>query len=322
MTDQSQTNSMTFLQRLAQVINANGYANQVVVMDAANPLFGSVSAIMPPSNDGFPRLFPTLQLAVDSGAIVPYRGDEILVAPGVLDETVTIPGTNVLTGTQNGGFKIIGLGGRGDCAVAPSTAGAKAVVNNADDVTIINLDMAGNTTATSALFSTGSRLRLVDCKVEGVDTSGAAITLAPGSVAQVAAGTAGNCGDVDLGNVEICWSKNGLELKASDYGVPTQVVMTGARIHNVDGTEIIGTPGAFGIDSVRNLEVVDCILDRMEDGTKPSDFIDVNGATDTGLVTGCRIALATNAVADLKVGAGILWVANMTEAGVSTARPA
>ncbi len=34
------------------------------------------------------------------------------------------------------------------------------------------------------------------------------------------------------------------------------------------------------------------------------------------------ISIATNASADIKVGAAIMWVANATEAGFSTARPA
>jgi hypothetical protein len=94
------------------------------------------------------------------------------------------------------------------------------------------------------------------------------------------------------------------------------------RFQNVSSTCVIGTPGAFGIDSVRNLEVTNCVFDRMEDGTKPSDFVNVNGATDTGVFATNSFAIATNAAADLKVGAKVLWVANATEAGFSVARPA
>lgn len=239
----------------------------------------------------------------------------IMIAPGAYDETVTIArGLGPLT--------FVGLGNQGDVGIAPSTTAARGMTNNSDDVTLINVGVAGESTADFACFSTGSRFRVYGCKMEGVDTSGAALGIGPGSVAQVNAGTAGNCGDVNLYNTELCWSKNGLALVASDYGVPTQVFVQGMRIHNVDGTEILGVPAAFGIGSVRNLMYVDGVFEALEDGTNPSDYINVNTAFDTGVFARNSLAIATNASADIKIGAGIMWVSNGTEAGWSTARPA
>lgn len=316
---------MTFLQRLAQVINANGYANQVVVMAATNPLYGTVSTLLPPSNDGFDRLYTTVQAAVNSGAIVPYRGDEILLAPGAYDEAVVIPHTNTLTGTVNGGFSIIGLGGRGDAAIAPTAAGAKAMINNANDVTFVNIDFAGDDTSTASFSSTGSRLRCVNCKFETQGTpavGSASASVGPGSVAAVSAGTAGNCGDVLFKDCEFAWCYNGFELKASDYGQATEIEIANCWFHDTSNTSLIGTPGAFGIGSVGGLNCHDNVFSVAEDGTKPSDYVNVNTGFDTGIVTKNSFALATNAAADLKVGAKILWVVNQTEAGNSTARPA
>lgn len=257
--------------------------------------------------------FKTIGRALD--AVVGGRGDLIVIAPASYDEAVVID-------RSKGGVTLLGNGTQGSIGIAPSTAAAKALVNNADSVTLINIDMAGNTTATYGCFSTGSQFRAINCKFEGTDTSGAACGVGPGSVAQVAAGTAGNCGDVKFINCEFAWTYNGLAFVASDYGAATQVEVISPWYHNNSNTCVIGVPGAFGIGSVRNLNHKNGSLGRMEDGTAPSDFVNVNTAFDTGIFCDNFIAIATNAVADLKVGAKVLWVANATEAGFSTARPA
>lgn len=257
------------------------------------------------------QAFATIQYAVDRRG----ANDVICVAPGAYDETVTISrGLGPLT--------IVGLGNLGDVGIAPSTVGARGMTNNEDDVTLINVGVAGESTADFACFSTGSRFRTYSCKMEGVDTSGAALGIGPGSVAQVNAGTAGNCGDVNLYNPEFAWSFDGLALVASDYGVPTQVFLSEPRFHNISDIEIVGVPGAFGIGSVRNLIARDGVYDNMEDGTAPSKYVEVDNALDTGSFSGNRFATATNAALVLDIGAGVIWMANATEAGWSVARPA
>lgn len=257
--------------------------------------------------------FKTIGAAIT--ASVGGRGDLIVIASGAYDETVTIPATK-------SEITLLGNGGQGSIGIAPSTAAAKALINNADGVTLINIDMAGHTTATYGCFSTGSRFNAYGCKFEGADTSGAALGIGPGTAAQVSAGTAGNAGAIKLINCEFAWTYNGLALVTSDYGTPTQVEVIGSWYHNNSNTCVMGVPAAFGIGSVRNLNHKGGSLGRMEDGTAPADFINVNAASDTGIFTDNSIAIATNAAADIKVGAKILWVANATEAGWSTARPA
>lgn len=242
--------------------------------------------------------------------------DVICVVPGSYDETVTIPRTvRALT--------IVGLGNLGDVGIAPSAAGARAMTFNNDDLTLINMDLAGDDTAAFTIFGTGSRFRAYGCKFEGANpTTGAVFGFGPGSVAQVAALTAGNSGDTKLFNCEFAWGHNGISFVASDYGVPTQVQIVNALFHNLDGTEMLGVPAAFGIGSVRNLECIDSVFDNAEDGTAPSDYVNLNTAFDSGIFTRNSFALATNAIGDIKIGAKIKWVANATEAGWSTARPA
>lgn len=267
-------------------------------------------------NDGNTGLSANAAMQTIGAAVAIAQSlDVILIVAGSYDEAVVIPRTI-------DGLTLVGLGNLGVVGIAPSTAGAIGLTYHADDVTLINVGVAGESTATHALFGSGSRFRAYNCKIEGVDTSGSAWGFGPGTVAQVAAQTRGNSGDIKCVNCEFAWSKNGIEFIASDYGVPTQVEIINPLFHNIDGTEMLGTPGAFGIGSVRNLECLFGCFDNMEDGTKPSDFININTAFDTGIFRGNAFALATNASADLKIGAGIKWVANYTEAGSSTARPA
>lgn len=255
--------------------------------------------------------FQTIQRAVDAAD----SSDVICIAPGAYDESVTISRTL-------DGLCLVGLGNLGDVGIAPSTTAAIGLTYHADDVTLINVGVAGESTATSALTGTGSRFRAYNCKIEGVDTSGSAFSFGPGTVAQVSAGTRGNSGDINLYNCEFCWSKNGISFVTSDYGTPTQIYIENCRFHNIDGTELLGVPAAYGIGSVRNLMVKQCLFEAMEDGTNPSDYVNINAAADTGIFANNAFAIATNASADIKVGAAIMWVANATEAGFSTARPA
>lgn len=254
--------------------------------------------------------FKTVQAAVN--AMVGGRGDTILVAEGTYVETVALA-------RGKGQATLVGVGGLGSVSIAPSTAGARAVTNNADDVTFINIDTAGNTTADYGLFSTGSRFRSIDCKHEGADTSGAAVGIGPGTVAQIAAGTAGNCGDVQFIRSEFAWTYNGLVFKASDYGYATQVKVVSPWHHN-NSNFCVASLDAGG--SVNNLDVQDGVFENLEDGTAPAKYVSTGGAADTGVFSGNRFATATNAAAKLAIGAKVMWVANGTEAGWSTARPA
>lgn len=242
-------------------------------------------------------------------------GDTILLAPGAYDESVTILRTKP-------DIALIGVGNRGAVSIAPQTAGAEGLLCHADDVTLVNVGVAAPDAGDYAIKVTGSRFRAQGCKFEGAATAGYAFGFGPGTAAAVAAHTQGKGGDLTLDDCEFCWGFNGLNFITSDYGTPTQVQIYRGRFHNLSNICLLGTPAAFGIGSVRNLEVIDSYFGRLEDGTKPSDFVKVDDASDTGYFSGNRFAIATNASADLKIGAKVLWAANATEAGWSTARPA
>lgn len=297
--------------RLAMPILPIGDGKCFIVTPSTSTQMPNFQQMFPLDEDGVVRVTSTVASAISQTEA--GRGDVIYIF-GSIDEAVTVPRT-----TSN--LTIIGGNTKQSSAIAPSTASAVALTVDADDVTLINLDIASGTSAANAFRGTGSRIRAIGCKFEGADTSGNAFGYGPGSVAQVNAGTAGHGGDLQLIDCEFAWTFNGISFIASDYGAATQLLIKNALFHNNSNTCLIGTPGAFGIGSVRNLNVVDSVFDNMEDGTAPSDFVNVNTAFDTGTFSGNRFALATNASADLKIGAGILWMANATEAGWSTARP-
>ena len=72
----------------------------------------------------------------------------------------------------------------------------------------------------------------------------------------------------------------------------------------------------FGI---LNVTIKDNVFNR--GGVTPADYVNISG-TSSGIMTGNRFANATNAVGEIVIPAGILYSANATEAGWTTARPA
>lgn len=241
--------------------------------------------------------------SVINGAVA---GDAIFLSEGTYNETVTV----------NKRLTIVGLGGRGAAYIEPTTAGAEGMQVTASDVTLINVGVASDDTGDYALnvkgnstTKLGKRFRAFGCKFEG--GSGAS------SVAVLFDGDANyNASDALLEDCEIAWANKGIVFDDSLYGFPTQIFIDKCRFHNLT-TEHIGLAAAGG---VVNVHITDCLFDNDEAGTAPTNYIKLNRSGDTGLVSGCRFALATNNNKNV-IAAGILWSANATEAGWSTARP-
>lgn len=239
--------------------------------------------------------FATIQEAVDNAA----EFDTIHIAPGAYDETVTIS-TNNLT--------IIGEGGRGGAYIEPSTSGAEGMQVAADDITIINLGIAGDSAADYALnLNSAARFRAYECKIEGVD----------GTVLLIDGTDTDQTADALFQDCEFAWGYSAVVFDDSSYGYPTQIRFRNCWFHNMTTACMALATGG----GVANLEVTDCVFDAQEDGTEPTDYIVINRAGDSGIFSGNRFATATNATGVLTIAADIQWVANATEAGWSSARP-
>ena len=252
------------------------------------------------------RAYRTLQAAIDAGS----PGDAFLVAPGQYDETVTIPATlNQIV--------IIGLGGRGAAYVDPSVEDAGGMVVHGADVALHNLGVAGeDTTSAVALTVTGARFRAMGCKFEGGLTQ---LTLGPGTVAQIAAGTHGDGADAHFEDCEFTWGTNGVILKASDYGAVTQARFRRNLFRNLSAAAFEESGGTASI-RFRDLLIEGNIFAENE-GAPPTKYISLNDDNgNDGLAVGNYFQTALNGGLNL-VSTALIWSANFHPAGISTGQP-
>lgn len=216
--------------------------------------------------------------------------DKIRVAPVAdgYDEAVTIA-------RAKQGLVIEGAGPRGSVFLVPSAVGATPLTNLADDVTLLNLGLETNG-AGVGLVNYGRRFRAYESKFEGGAT---AAQLTMGTQAQIAADTYGDGSDVLLEDCELCWTGDALLLTASDYGALTQVRVRRCLLHNFTSEGVTSSGGSTHL-RFRDLLVEECLFRDQEDGTQPSQYLNLNpgddvgdGAYNTGGVVGNWFPVAT-----------------------------
>lgn len=246
----------------------------------------------------------TIQSAVNAAA----AGDIIYIDAADYDEQVSITKDNLT---------LVGLGSRGAVAIAPSAANGIAITvdgtgagGRVEEVTLINIGGEGNGNG-GGIHVKGNirRLRAYSCKFEGgvfankLESTGAD----PLTVA-----------DSRFEDCEFAWTTTGFDIVVSGAGDPvTQTLLRHCLFHNCSGKWL----RALTVHTT-GLWVYDCIFAREEDASAPvASSIDVQIANSEGIFAGNYFALATMDVATLSIAAGILWVGNMTEAGIG-GRPA
>lgn len=201
-----------------------------------------------------------------------------------------------------------GMGNRGAMGIEASITTDEGLTVLADDVTLINIGVAGGDTADYSLQIgnvdiSPARFRAYGCKFEN---SLIAVRLY-------------GAGDVILDDCEICWTPKGIVLRSNNLGFNTQIKIQNCLFHNFDD---FGVGQHAAAQQVNNLWLLNNQMDQLEDGTEPTDFILLADNANTGLIAGNQFAIATNASAKLTIGTGLMWGPNGTEAGWSTARPA
>lgn len=250
------------------------------------------------------------------------RSDNIICFPGQYDESPTIPRVNSLNGDALNNLTIVSAGGRGAAFIDPTTEDADGLIVHADDVTLIGIGVAAEDTSASnyALQVTGSRFRAYGCKIEAGEQQ---VRIGPGTVAQETAGTHGVAGDCLFVDCEICWGTDGFIVVCTDYGAATQIRLEHCRFHNLSGkhvTEVVGSGGAAAV-MFQNFQIVECDFDDLDDGTAPTNYIDLNGDNaNTGIVTRCSFPTAINSGLNL-VSTAMHWVCNYHTGGISTGQP-
>jgi hypothetical protein len=295
-------------------------ANQDIVINVGlgSGLIGSAASLFVDASGAYWRRqgvkngFRTLQKAVNASR----PGTVIYVAPGRYNETVTIPRTH------GGNLTIVGVGGRGSAFVEPGTEDADGVICHADDVEIRNLGIAAEDESAGnvALEVSGARFRAYGCKIEGGATQ---VVIGPGTVAQEAAGSRGGGADFLFDDCEFCWGTNGIILTCTDYGAVTQGRIQNSRFHNLTTkhiTESVGSGGSAAV-TFQNLTVDNCTFDDLDDGTAPTNYIDLNADNaNSGVISRCVFPTAINSGLNL-VSTAVHWVSNYHTGGVSAAQP-
>lgn len=249
----------------------------------------------------------TVQAAVTASASF----DTVYIAPGEYAESVTI-------GRSVNNLTLIGMGGRGSVFIAPTTSNATAMTIHADDVTIDNVGMDGDGTGHGCV-NTGRRTRIKNSKIEG-GTNGLRLTM--GTVAQIAANTHGKGDDLWFTDCEFAYNTTGVMLVCTDRGAITQARFRTCTFHDntKDFDETVGSGGSADI-MFRDLDVRDCTFLRLEDGTEPTAYIDLNGNNgNKGTVANSSFPTAINGGKNT-VSTGLIWVSNMHTGGISTGQP-
>lgn len=247
------------------------------------------------SGRGPTAAFRTLEKAVDS--VTGVIGERIYMAPGRYDESVTIA-------RAKSNITLIGTGGRGSVYIDPSTEDATGLDVRADDVTLINVGVAGeDEDAAFALRVYGARFRAYSSKFEGAAFQ---IVAGPGTVAQTDADTHGNGADALFVDCEICWGDRGVDLVSSDYGAVTQFRMRDCHFHNLTTCHVRSNDVAASNICLRNVWLDDCIFDNAEDGTEPTDYLLLNTTNDTGRIVRPIFATSVLASAKITLATGVL----------------
>jgi hypothetical protein len=240
--------------------------------------------------------FKTITEAEAAAAV----GDTILIANTVeYDENVTITKAKLT---------LIGVGAQGSVRITGlADNGTGLTINGASDVALYNLNVSGRGTGAGLkLMGQIRRLRAEKCRFAGG---------ADGVLVNANAG--GQLADARFDDCRL-EGTNGVHFTAGGGDPASQIYFKKCDFQYCAG-RCLFTDGIH----VTGLFVQKSNFLPEEDGSAPATkWITANAAGTTGSFDGNFIAHATNAANMIEIADGVMWVANMTEAGVSTARPA
>lgn len=234
-------------------------------------------------------------------------GDVIMLGPQAYQEDgLTIP-----VGLNN--VVIIGNGNRGACSITPATAGAEGLQVLGNNITLLNVDIVTTTTADYALSlgnaTTGpTGFRAYQCQFAG-----------PTGVNPACGVLVRGATNALFDDCELSTCANSILFQTNAAGTPTRIRIRDSWFRNA-ATVNLGVVSTT-VASVIGLDVCNNIFSRQEAGTEPTDYILLNSNGNIGFFSNNKFATATNAAAVLTIGTGLIWGANVTEAGYSTTRP-
>ncbi|HDZ37890.1 MAG TPA: hypothetical protein ENH62_06345 [Marinobacter sp.] len=236
------------------------------------------------------------------------RGDQIHVRPGDYTEAEI--------NADKADVQIVGHGANGAVGITPA-AGISAMKITANDVVLRNLRIEGNITADYGLSVGDFDNTVLGARVYGCLLRNGSSTTKPAVLIHGA-------GDLYLIGNDIAWAGIGIEYKSNTDSFCTQIFQLGNLFHNLLVQHLAQhVTGSTDAGKVLNLNHIGNKHDNLEDGTEPSGvFIELDHTGTSGLIEDNSFAVASNAIAKFVIATNVHWVANKTEAGVSSARPA
>lgn len=253
---------------------------------------GSVYRIVNPTTPtsgpllGAANVYTTISRAITAA----LPGDVIVIMPGSYNEALTVNKAN-LTFIGSGTPGAVSIATTGTTVAATITANGCSFIN-------LNFDAVAGA-AYSVAITAVTRVKFYGCRFS---TNSTALVLA------------NNVTDAVFQDCEFADGVNGIVFATANSA---RWFIRDCRFRNISTVHI--TDGAV---ACTNLNVTDCTFDAAANGTEPTDYLTVDTAASSGIFSGNRFAVATNAAAVLTIGANIQWGPNGTEAGWSTARPA
>lgn len=193
---------------------------------------------------------------------------------------------------------LIGAGAQGDMWVNTGVAGDEGLQVRADYTTLINFGIGGGSSSDYALNVWGVEgFRAFGCKFEGPDGTCVLIDDEAG-VATLAESSS----FTRIYNCEFAFCGSALLFGRSLAGFVTQIEVKGCHLHNFTAVGVgDGANGGGG----NNMWIDRCKFANQEDGTQPTDYINLTRAADTGFVTDCFYA-AVDADAKVQLDAGVI----------------
>jgi hypothetical protein len=224
-------------------------------------------------------------------------GDVMFLGPTEYNENVVVSGKQQVT--------IIGGANPYSCRVTGLTNGTALTIDDCSDVLLVNLNLEGRGTG-GGLQLTGQirRVTAIGCKFHG---GANAVFINPGAGGQLV--------DLLIKECEIALATNGI-VNTVGGGDPThRIKVLNSLFYGITTDCIVSSAGAI------NTAIMNNIFGTNGDA-EPTRFIKLDGAGDSGIVAGNQFATPTNANTKFVLDADVMWGANATEAGWSTARPA
>ena len=253
--------------------------------------------------------FKTLKEAV----AVAVSKDVIYLAPG----THTGPSTGAAVTISASNITLIGVGPQGSVVVgyqynplAAGTIATGALIVTGQNVEVNNIDFSGGNGAVYGVLVKGDSFRAFDCKFEMQNDVGIALQFLPTAVTGTTASLA------IIKNCLFDWCETGISFETVGGCACTEDHIVNCVFENCS----VNCINERVADSVRALEITNCVFQDIENGTAPTKYIELSNVNNTGIVSGCIFPVAVNGALVL-MSAKVHCIGCVFAGGMNTGQP-